>query len=196
MVKSFLFNEDQIEFIRRAYKKYTLKELTVVFNDHYGTDFKKNQFENFVYTHKIQSGRTGRFKKGEKPWNTGTKGMTTGGSTSFKKGLIPHNHLPVGSERFNKEGHLEIKIGEPSNWKTCHRIIWERYNGKVPPKHVVRFADGDPTNWGDIDNLVLVSHAENLILNRLQFSEMPEDLKESTLLIAKIIAKTHALGKV
>lgn len=195
MIKSKLFTQEQIKWIQRAYKKYARAEMTKRFNKKFDANIKVTQMATFVQTKGIKSGRTGQFNSGHETWNKGTKGVMKASSTSFKKGINVHNALPVGSHRINKDGHSEFKVAEPRRWLTEQRLIWEYNHGPIPEKHVVRFIDGDYRNC-DINNLFLVSCAENLQLNKLQYSKQPDALKESTLLIAKIIAKTHALGKV
>tara|TARA_R110002096_G_C14661646_1_gene728199 strand:- start:25855 stop:26436 length:582 start_codon:yes stop_codon:yes gene_type:complete len=193
MIRSKLFNEVHFEWISEAYKKYTLHEVTDRFNCKFDKDFKPSQINNFIRNNSIKSGRSGKFASGHTPWTKGTKGVVKAGSSAFKKGIIPHNTLPVGSERINKDGHLEIKL--ETGWVTKQRHAWKENNGPIPKNHFVRFIDGVCLNC-DIDNLFLVNAAENLQLNKMKYSAQPEALKESTLLIAKIIAKTHALGKV
>ena len=51
-----------------------------------------------------------RFKKGQVPWNKGIKNSTGHSESRWKKGNIPHTARPVGYERINKDGHIEIKV--------------------------------------------------------------------------------------
>lgn len=193
MIKSKVFTPEQAQYICRAYKKYALKDVTKRANAKFNTDFKDSQLANLFKVNGIKSGRTGYFKKGNIPWTTGTKGVVKAGPSAFKKGIKPSNTLPVGSSRINKDGHIEIKLD--TGWITKQRMVWINHHGEIPTKHVIRFIDGNGKNC-DIENLILVSSAENLQLSKLGYSKQPDELKESTLLIAKIIAKTANLGRV
>lgn len=73
----------------------------------------QQQLSAFVKRHKIKSGRTGQFKGGHKAWNAGSKGMMKANKESFKKGNLPGNIKPLGSERIDsKDGFILIKIAE------------------------------------------------------------------------------------
>jgi hypothetical protein len=104
-----------------------------------------------------------RFQKGCKPWNTGLKGVHTGGvETQFKPGQAPINHKPVGSTRIcSKGGYVLIKVAEGKfQWRLLHREVWKERHGEYPPKgHVLTFKDGNKLNCS-IENLELVTQAE------------------------------------
>ena len=51
-----------------------------------------------------------KFKKGQVPWNKGIKNSTGYSESRWKKGNIPHTARPVGYERINKDGRIEIKV--------------------------------------------------------------------------------------
>ena len=46
----------------------------------------------------------------------GKKGICADGCerTWFKKGHIPANYRPVGSERVNADGYIEVKVADPN----------------------------------------------------------------------------------
>ena len=45
--------------------------------------------------------------------------------TMFRKGNIPANHKPIGYERINVDGYVEVKVAEPNKFRLKHRIVWE-----------------------------------------------------------------------
>ncbi len=69
-------------------------------------------------------------------------------------------------------------------------ILLERYqNG-----YNIIFADGDKYNF-DIGNLVLVSNAELLIINKRKLYKRDKELTKTGCLVAKIIDKTNKRRK-
>ena len=100
---------------------------------------------------------------------------------------------PVGSERESK-GYIVIKIAEPNVWIEKHRYIYESKYGKIPKGYKVIFADKNKRNF-DIENLVLVSNSEALILNTNNLIYEDAELTKTGVLIAKVINKTNELSK-
>ena len=99
-------------------------------------------------------GVTHRFKKGQTPWNAGTKGIVTGGvATQFKKGCrsgqAAKNWMPIGSHRIDQDGYLRRKITDngyaPKDWEAVHRLVWTQAHGPIPSGHVIVFKPGRAT---------------------------------------------------
>jgi len=59
---------------------------------------------------------------------------------------------------------------------------------------VVAFKDADKLNC-EPENLMLISRAELLTLNRHGYREMPAELKPSVLALSKLQVKTRAMEK-
>lgn len=127
-----------------------------------------------------------RFKKGQVPWNKGLKGVNGTSESRFKKGHIPHSARPVGYERINKDGHVEVKVEGQRQMVYKHRWTWEQHNGKIPSDCVVTFKDGDRTNC-NIENLELMTRAELVILNRKYGKKVTPQNRESYILLARLI---------
>lgn len=201
--QSKIFNAEQESFIRREYKKRPISELTSIFNDYFGTSFTCDQIKSFIGRLKIICGRTGCYKKGNSPWNTGTKGkrLTGANKRSFKKGNIPPNRKPLGFERISKDGFIEIKVAErnpntgfPTRYKHKQRHVWECNFGPIPKGKIIAFKDSDPINC-EPENLMLVSRAELLSLNRNKYKKMPMELKPSIVALSKLQVKTSAVSR-
>jgi len=197
-----IFSPDQVQFIRDNYTGRTVAEMTMLFNRHFRTHRSRSQIRNLVRNRKIRSGLTGQFRKGIIPWNTGTKGLTHANSGTFKKGNIPANLRPVGSERYYWKYGVLLKVAErnpyagfPTRWKLKYVHIWEKANGPVPKGKVVAFIDGDNRNC-DIKNLMLISRAELLRLNKHEYKDTPSKLKPSVLALTKLEVKTFARQRV
>lgn len=127
-------------------------------------------------------GEANRFKKGQKPWNKGISFDCGGRSveTRFAPGAMPHNNVPVGTERVTDDGIRQRKVRDDGpahrRWKSVHSLIWEESNGEIPPGHIVVFRDRN-TEHLVLENLELVSRAENM--RRNTFHRYPPELKDT-----------------
>ena len=122
-----------------------------------------------------------RFKKGSVPPNKGKKMSPEVyekvKKTMFKKGNSPVNHREVGSERINVDGYIEIKVAEPNRWKLKHRIIWEQVNGEIPKGYNVQFKNHN-TQDCRIENLYIISHAEQMRTENSLVARYPKEVQE------------------
>lgn len=185
------------KFIEEHVKGITSVELTRLLNDRFGTDYGSNHIRAYMKNHKLTNGLNTCFKKGNEPFNKGLKGQCAPGSEKgwFKKGSMPKNHKPVGSERIDsKDGYILIKTAEPRTWRHKHRVIWEQHNGPVPRNHVVIFLDGDKANL-DISNLALISRSELKIMNQRGLKYDHAETTKAGIMIAKVIDAGHKCRK-
>jgi len=176
------------EFIAANYKDVGPKDMTDLLNKTFGTDYTHSQLKSYYANHKLNSGQDGRFQKGHVPANKGKKGVGGWEPTQFKKGHKPWNYRPVGTERVNGDGYVDIKIADPNKWKGKHILIWEAANGPVPKGHVIIFGDGNKLNFG-IDNLILVSRAQLARLNQNNLIQNDAELTRTGIIIADIYSK-------
>lgn len=189
----FKYTWKQLSFIRR-HSALPRAKLAELFNRKFGTDKPADSLKQVALRQGWKTGRTGRFEKGYKSWNKGTKGLTKANKTSFKKGNRPINWLPVGSEIIDSDGYIKVKIAEPNIWEFKHLIIWEAAHGKSLGKPVI-FKDGNRLNC-ELENLEMISRQILLYLNQHGYADMPEELKSSMMAIAKVECKTFALANV
>lgn len=189
------FSPEVTEYIHNNYIGCGPKEMTQRLNTTFGTQYTVAQINNFYSRNKLNSGLTGRFVKGQISHNKGKKGISYPGmeKTQFKVGGLPPNTKPVGTERVNKDGYIEVKIKmRPShincndNWKVKHRLIWEEAYGPIPKGYSVIFKDGDKLNL-DLANLALVSRAELAVLNHRKMLHSNAQLTETSILCAKVL---------
>ena len=170
----------QIRYLERNVAGRSYAELTVMFNRRFGLSLTVTRIGSTLKRHGLSNGRDTRFRPGRVPQNKGQKGVYFAGCEKgwFRKGGVPPNHRPVGSERVNVDGYLEVKVAEPKRWRHKHVIVWEKANGKVPKGHAVLFADGNRCNL-DIDNLLLVSRAELAVMNRTRLVSRDGELTKA-----------------
>jgi hypothetical protein len=191
---SKFFTDQHKQWCIENYPKLSRKALTEAFNFAFSESRKVSQITAYLKNNKIKSGRTAHFVKGQKGWNTGTKGVCKANSGSFKKGQRPHNWMPIGTERIIEGGYIEVKTAEPHEWTAKHRVAYSEKYGAIPKGQNVRFRDGNVTNY-DLDNLFLASNAEHQRLNTMGFKHHPSETKDSLILIAKVQTRIDAVTK-
>ena len=183
------YTPEQLRFIEENIIKMSWKELTVKFNETFSTSLSHKALSATGKRYGIKSSRTGCFPKNNQPWNKGKKGISIGGKqTQFKKGHKPWNYMPVGSERVNADGYVDIKIADPNKWKGKHILIWEELHGPVPKGHAVIFADGNNRNF-DPENLLLVSRKQLVRMNQRGLIKNDAELTKTGVIIADIYNK-------
>lgn len=195
-----IFTAEQVQFLRVNYWGRTVQELTDLFNQRFERAMTQRQIKSAVHNRHIVCGRTGQYEKGSRPWNYGTKGwgLTGRNRTTFAVGNAPANRKPVGTERLNVYGFIEIKVKErdpytgfPTRYKLKHVHLWEQAHGPIPKRHVVAFIDGDPAHC-ELENLMMIPRAVLLVLNQLGYKAAPAELKPSLLALAKLKATAFA----
>lgn len=194
-----IYTDDQNQYLKENVKGISLKELTKRFNKRFNLNLSESAISNRKHKLNLSSGIVGgQFKKGHKPMNKGKKwkdymskeGQLKSLKTTFKKGNIPHNHRIVGSERITKNGYIEIKISEPNKWQLKHRYVYEKEYGEIPKGFNLIFLDGDRQNI-KLDNLKLVSKAEDLIMNNNKLFNKNKEITNTGTIIAKVINETR-----
>lgn len=183
------YSEEEIEYLRVITLGRYNKEITKMFNKKFSLNQTEKAIAGVRKRHKIKSELGGKFGEGHIPWNKGMKGLDTGGKeTRFKKGHKPHNYLPVGSERVNGDGYVDIKISDPNKWRGKHIVVWEKHNGPVPKGHAVIFGDRNRRNF-DPNNLVLVSRRQLSILNKNKLIQNNADSTRTAVIMADLYQK-------
>lgn len=202
-----IWTKEVVDFMIENYQGKDNIELADLLNKKFNLNTNEDRVSNIKANLKRRKGidlRTGInrgcFQKGQEPLNKGKKWddyltkekQERCRTTTFKKGHRPLNYRPVGSERITVDGYTEIKIKEPNVWVGKHRYIYEKHYGKIPEGYNVMFADKNKQNF-DIDNLILVSKHEDLIMNSKKLLYNDKELTKSGHLVAKVISKTRGL---
>ena len=126
-------------------------------SDEYRAALWSKQVERLMAT-----GGATRFEKGLTPWNKG-KPFTVPEAckaTQFKPGQKPWKTKPVGAERVNFAGHVEIKVQEDGTraemWRKKTVVLWEAAHGPIPDGYIVVCRNGDQRDVR-LDNLELIT---------------------------------------
>lgn len=188
----------ELDYLKLISWNRSSKDIVRMFNDHFKLDMSCNSIVGAMKRNNIKTGRTGCFSKGHIPHNKGKKMSPEvyekAKATMFKKGNIPPNYRPVGSERTTVDGYREIKVADPNKWELKHRYIYEQHYGKIPKEDIVIFLDNDKTNF-DINNLKRISRKEHLYMNKNNFRFDDRDTTDAAVNIAKLAIKTREMEK-
>ncbi|MEI4316226.1 hypothetical protein V9Z70_05200 [Streptococcus suis] len=135
-----IYTDEIKAFIFKNYKGKTSQEVANLVNGHFGTSFTALQIKRFRGNHKLNSGLTGHFPKGNEPYNKGKKFPNMPpNSGQFKKGNRPHGYQPVGTINMTTDGYLKVKIADPNVWERVHLQVWREHHGPVPKGMYHRF---------------------------------------------------------
>ena len=187
---AYLWSSEEKKYLTEITPGHHYNEISNLMTKKFKHEFTINQIKNAINRYKLNTGFNGQFKKGNVPANKGKKGFMGANRTSFKKGNTPYNYKPVGSERITKDGYIEVKVSDPNKWRLKHIIIWERENGKVPKGYVLVFGDGNKNNL-DLNNLILISRKQLLIMNKNKLIKDNVELTKTGIVIAGLISKIN-----
>lgn len=182
---------EMVEFLMEFIPGHSESQIRKAFEKEFGIELSKGQIKNFKCRFNIHSGTIGgQFEKGMTSWNKGKKmdprTYEKAKHTMFKKRNIPINHRPVGSERMNVDGYIEIKVAEPNKWRLKHRVMWEEmYHEELTRNDAIIFLDGDHTNF-DKDNLCKMTRAELVRYNQDHLYSNDREISRAAASIAKI----------
>lgn len=182
------YTDEMKQFILDNYKGRYNQELADLFNQKFNTNITSRMIKSYKANNKLNSGLTGKFRKGQTPHNKGKKMpkevYEKVKHTMFAKGNVPPNHRPVGSERISKDGYIEVKVAEPNKWRLKQRVVYEEAKGKIPEGCTIIFLDGNKRNF-NIDNLRCITRSELLYLNCNGLNNSNE-ITETGILMARL----------
>ena len=182
------YTDEMKQFILDNYKGRYNQELADLFNQKFNTNVTSRTIKSYKANNKLNSGLSGKFRKGQTPHNKGKKMpkevYEKVKHTMFANGNVPPNHRPVGSERISKDGYIEVKVAEPNKWRLKQRVVYEEAKGKIPEGCTIIFLDGNKRNF-DIDNLRCITRSELLYLNCNGLNNSNE-ITETGILMARL----------
>lgn len=190
------YTAEQVKWLRENVAGGSHAEIAAGLNALFGDNKTVEQIKAFLGNRGLSTGRTGQFEKGIVPWNTGTKGVVKPNSGNFKPGSVPANREPLWAERIcPKDGYILMKVPEmdphtgfPTRYKHKHVWVWEQANGPVPEGMAVILIDSNKLHC-ELGNLMLVTRGELLLLNLHKYKDQPPEIRPSILALAKLEAK-------
>jgi len=105
--------------------------------------------------------------------------------TSFKSGKQHPKYKAIGSERIDKDGYIVVKVAE-RKWQTKHQYIWEKNHGEIPKGHVIIFGNRNKRDFR-IENLLLVSRRQLIVVNKFNLIFEDEELTKSGIALSELI---------
>ena len=191
---------EMAEFMKEIIPGHQESEIRAMFLERFGIELTRSQIKGVKSKYNIKSGTVGgRFEKGQPSWNKG-KPLTKEkyeqmSKTMFKKGQMPHNWHPVGSERIDSTGYIMVKVAEPRKWRLKQRIVWEEHYGvKLKSNEMIVFLDGNKQNV-NIDNLIMLTRSELARYNQNHLKTDSSDLNLTAALVAKLKARQCELRR-
>jgi len=183
------YSEEDCRFLADVIPGKSYNEIISLYNAAFDNPLTKLQLKGFIANHGVKTGPPSRYVKGHTPNNKGQHGPQYGYKpTYFKKGNISGKYLPVGSTRVNAHGHIKIKVADPNKWRMAHVLLWEASNGPIPKGYTLIFGDGNKQNI-TMENLVLVSRGELLVMNRFGLKGGNADLTRACVSVVDLIMK-------
>ena len=149
LVKRSHYSKAEVEFIMKHYQTHSSKEIGAMLGrtvDSVQCKIKQLKIRK-NYVCKFNSTW---FKKGNDDWRKNRK-------------CRPIGTIVTRADNRNGKRYQYIKI-KRNEWLPLGRYVWQKHHGNIPPKHYIRFKDGNPENC-NIDNLMMVSEAENVKMN-------------------------------
>jgi hypothetical protein len=186
------YYEKHIRFLKKILPGTDYKAVTELFNKKFSFNITAEKLKALCQRAGLKNGLSGRFPKGHVPQNKGVKGVWNPGSekTWFKKGHKNINEKPVGSERTNADGYVEVKVSDTvvprqRRWKAKHVILWEKKHGKVPKGHCLVFLDGDRQNI-TLDNLMMISFPVRAVMCHLKYFTGDKEKTKTNITLARM----------
>lgn len=193
-----LFDDAKLKILKEKYSNTSTKvlseELGISMQTIYrvAAKLKIKKTEEFLslYGGRLVKGNQAKtfFPKGHKPWNAGTKGLTSANTGSFKKGQKPHNALDDWQEVIYTDSggkqYYKIKVPGEKVLVFKHVYLWEQHHKiKVPKDKLLRCKDENSLNT-EPENWECITRAEHMRLNSIH--NLPAELKETILLVKNL----------
>ena len=154
-------SKKQINFLKKNVSNTSFQNLTDSFNETFKTNYPLQKIKSYCKSRKFYNGLHGE----------------------NLKELAKQKSYPLGTERKN-QGFTYVKIAD-DKWELKHRVIWEKYNGKIPDNCSIIFIDHNKNNF-DPSNLALIRLQQASMLAKTKFSYSDKQTLETQLALADL----------
>ena len=184
------YTQEVAEYIRANCKGIHRAELARQLTEKFGQTYTEKQIISYCDKHGIRNGMRGKLDPTKRP----PKGVYPPMLKKWHQENVSKGNpkYAVGDVVKRKGGTLARKVG-PKKWVPEHRYVWEQANGPVPEGYLVTFKDGNGENCA-IENLAIVTRAENVILNRCKLRFDDPELAECGIALAKLRVAAKKAG--
>lgn len=187
---ALVWTDEMLDWLQANIKGRHYADLAKEINAKFGCCYNGDAVSACAVRHGWRNGIDGRIKKGNIPPNKGKKVSSETYAkmqgTMFKKGQMPHNWRPTGSERLNADGYWYVKTGEPKKWELKHNLIWEQHHGKLKKGEIVIFLDGDRNNC-KIENLQKITRRQSANMSFYKLWQKNAELTKTGLNVADLL---------
>lgn len=205
------YTDEQIEFIKNTYKGITHEELTKRFNKKFNIKRTVIQIKNVCAVRNFLDNRDIRYTEEQIKWlrdnvngkrwteitalfnERFSKNKTKNQLMIYCSSIGIHSGIPFGQSNA-EDGSVYIRSNKYSlikvngSWENKGRYEWKKHFGIIPKGKIIIFADGNCKNFSK-DNLLAVTRAELITLNRKNMLFMDPELTKAGVLIAKLLLK-------
>lgn len=192
-IRSRLFNQDQIAWLRENYNTMLVVDLVSKMNDRYKTNFTDKQVYRFCWTNwgnSVFSGKPnkGWFTKGHEPWHKGTRGTGVHKGTTRTRRTAQEYFdsftAKDGETRVDVNGTTWLKVD--GEWVIKHRHLYAEHHGvELDHGDIILFKDGDNRNF-TIDNLIRVDRRVHSAMISGDLKQYDGELIGAAILTAKL----------
>lgn len=184
MRKQHKWSKEELEYLAEVVTGRYLKEVTAEMNKKFEYQFTETQVRAAIKRYGLKMGVSTKWQKGHVPYNKGTKGVSKGNKGSYKKGNIPINAAPIGTERMH-QGYTTVKVSK-NKWELKQRVMYEKYhNVKLKSQDVVIFLNRNKNDFSK-ENLCLIDRETQLYMVKNDLWTGDPELNKTAVKIAEI----------
>ena len=111
------YTAEERKFMEEYVPGHSHREIQKAFTEKFGWEISLGQVKGYIGNHRLNTGRTGRFQKGQAGLFRFEKGTCAAGceKTWFRKGNMPKNYRPVIRAYVNAAGNLKRPLSVSQN---------------------------------------------------------------------------------
>lgn len=189
------YSSEEKEWLKDFIPGHNSKETVEAFKDKFGIELTVSQIRSYRRNNNQPCGISGKFFKGQIPYNKGKKWTDEEKEkmpkaqkrTLFPKGHKPVNWVPVGT--LSKKGdYMFRKIAEPRKWILESNYVWQQAGRKLKKGMLIIHLNGDNLD-NRLENLEQITRNELVRLNQRKFVSKDPELTRTALMQIRLEQK-------